>query len=164
MNPLDGDGPLRKAKQLDHVLRTPLPWRDPGDNRTECGRPVEDTASVITRDELVARLRDMGAQRAALFTCYTCADRARYTGSWDELPLAVLSREIARVGEHAPYGPRGDDHRRLVSEMHAVGALIEAHRDEFDGYVNGVTETVSLADQRAKRATREAANRSGWRR
>lgn len=156
----DDDGPLRKAKRVDHVYRTPLPWRDPTDNRTECGKRIEPGMKVITRDELAARVRDMGAQRAALFTCWTCSDRARYSGTWEEVPLAVLEREIHRVGSHAygspPTGRRGEEYRRLVAELQAVAKLIATHRDEFDGYVSGVAATVSLADRRAERARKRS--------
>ena len=38
--------------------------------------------------------------------------------------------------------------------LHAIAALIAEHRAEFDGYLSGIEETVSLDEVRARRAGR----------
>lgn len=162
---------------VDHISRAALPWR-PGPELTECGKPIAELAGrVVTRDVIAARIRAVGQKRAAYETCMTCAttsDRwlrnsARHGGTNDAALLA-LAREINAI-EHAypPVPPvRGSDdqryiaraeaardlwerRQRLLAEIEAVGALIEAHRGEFDGYLAGLQDTVRLADRRPRR-------------
>lgn len=40
---------------------------------------------------------------------------------------------------------------RLAAELEALAALVEAHREEFDGYLAGLAATVKLADRRQLR-------------
>ena len=59
---------------VDHILRPRLPWRSPDAPAiTECGYNAVKV-KTITRDGFLAREKDWGRQRAALFTCMTCAD------------------------------------------------------------------------------------------
>lgn len=138
---------------LDHLLRASLPWR--ADRLTECGRPADTVASVITADELAARVRRDGKRRTAFTVCMTCADRAGYATTWEEHPIGVLYRELHRVGAHRPTGaPPNPDFETTTAELRAIAALVAAHRDEFDAYLAGLRTTVSLTDRRARRHRR----------
>ncbi|WP_280381367.1 hypothetical protein [Nocardia wallacei] len=89
---MQGSGPR------DHVLRTPLPWRN--DRMTECGRPTDDVASFIDTTELAARVKRFGQQRTAFTVCMTCLGRVRYADTWEKHPIGVMYRELQRVGVH----------------------------------------------------------------
>lgn len=71
--------------------------------------------------------------------------------------------------------PLPDDIEKLLEESDDVGfdnphanemkdrlaALVEAHRDEFDGYLTGFASTVSLAEARADRKPKSMVGRIG---
>lgn len=124
------------APARDHVQRPDLPWRD--GQRTECGKPTNDVRSVISRAQLQQRIKTDGITRAAYITCVTCLQTASRWKDWAGDPLDVLGREF--------YGGNRDP--RLGPELLALAALVEAHRDEFDGYLTGLGQTVSLAAAR----------------
>lgn len=131
------------SEPRDHVQRPSLPWRE--DDRTECGKPCNDVRSVISRDELLLRVRRDGIQRAAYSTCMTCLETANRWKDWAADPVDVMAREF--------YG--GRRHERMGDELRAIAALIAAHREEFDSYLAGLGQTVSLdAARRAKWAAR----------
>ena len=135
---------------LDHLARPPLPWRLRA-TLTECGRPLAelDPARVITAEILRRRVRDLGKQRAAYTTCMTCADTAQRWRSIDPDPLTLLLREAESVQY---LSPRTADRRAaLTVEIDAITALVAAHRAEFDDYLTGRAETVSLAARRRTR-------------
>lgn len=150
---------------LDHLSRPPLPWRAP--HLTECGKPLDtiDAARIISRDQLRKRVDDIGQKRAAFSTCMTCWSTA---GRWPDDPWTALYREVSVVWRTPPsyydYAPSRDEggqrgahdeakarRDRFVGELEAIQALIEAHREEFDGYLAGLDETVSLADRRRRK-------------
>lgn len=103
----------------------------------------------MTRDEAVAAFKRLGQVRFGLVTCMTCMDRAnvRYRAEVDGGVLAVLGREIQRVS----YSRHTEERDRLLTELTAITALIEAHRDEFDAYLDGVAASSSLDDARRKK-------------
>ncbi len=145
--------PIRDEKPekltIDHVERGPLPWRET--ELTECGLPVADHP-VITRATYIARIREWGQQRTRFTVCRTCATTAANYKPWDEDPVSVIRREAERCGWFA----RDDDEGRdlFVRELRALAALAAAHPDEFSGYVQGLTETVSLdAARKSRRRT-----------
>ena len=149
---------------LDHLSRPPLPWRAP--HLTECGKPLEgiDASRIISRDELHKRVADIGQKRAAFSTCMTCWETAN---RWPDGPATALYREVGVVYRTPPsrydYAPSRDGEQRrsydeakarrdrFAGELEAIQALIEAHREEFDGYLAGLGETVSLTDRRNAR-------------
>jgi hypothetical protein len=133
---------------VDHILRPQLPWRSTEEAITECGY---DAAKVktLTRPEYFQRLQDMGQQRAALFTCMTCADTARRWGTWDDDPGRALDREITWECGGSYWRNRDDRGFRLRDELLAVAALIDAHRDEFDALVSS---NVQRREWRQKKA------------
>jgi len=105
-----------------------LPWRTDG-GMTECGMNAAKVPTM-TRDEFAARLKDLGQNRTAILTCWTCSDTARRWGTWEDDPRQALNREIQWEG--ARYQERG---HRLRDELVAIAALIETHREEFDAHV-----------------------------
>lgn len=129
----------RPAEALDHVVRDMLPWRE--QQLTECGKDAAGK-QTISRDELAARIKRLGQQRTVFTVCMTCWDRAQYAQPWGEAPEAVMERELRRC-----QGKAGQIRR----ELFAVAALIEAHRGEFDSYVNGLAGAPSLAEHRRNR-------------
>jgi len=111
---------------VDHILRPSLPWREAA-SITECGYDASKV-KAITRAEFFQRFKDMGRQRCALFTCMTCADTASRWKTWEAEPRQALNREI----EWERRAERGD---LLKQELIAIAALIDAHREEFDGII-----------------------------
>lgn len=119
---------------VDHILRPSLPWRHGEGAITECGYDASKV-KTLTRDEFLQRLKELGQQRTALLTCMTCSDTARRWGAWSDDPRLAMSREIEweRGGRYSY--PRNDRGERLKDELLAIEALIEAHREEFDGII-----------------------------
>ena len=145
---LDFDGPL------DHIARARLPWRD--DDLTECGKPGDSIAGqLVTREEVQRRVNKVGKQRAAFTVCMTCVDRIRYRQvTWEQSPAGVLWRELERCGgkmAHYEDEDRSDKLARINGELRAIAALIEAHPEEFQSYLDGLGETVSLEQARKSR-------------
>lgn len=141
---------------VDHILRPAPPWRR-GNDRTECGLEIgEDRSKVITRRDVAARLRDLGKTRLAMITCITCWETAERWADWSDRPSAVIGREVD------PWRSRYNrKERELIDhELEAVAALIEAHPEEFYGYLDGLAQTTSLAEKQArKRWTARATDR-----
>lgn len=113
---------------VDHVLRPQLPWRG-GPGVTECGLDASKI-STLTREDFQSRLKEMGQQRTAILTCMTCMDTARRWGRWEDDPRTALEREIQWEGSGR--WSRSDRGDALLHELHAIAALVETHRDEFD--------------------------------
>lgn len=109
---------------VDHILRPSLPWRQSA-AMTECGYDASKV-STLSRQQYVARLKDLGQQRAAMVTCMTCATTVRNWATWDDDPRQAIGREVE--------WERRDNRRgqQLKDELIAIAALIDAHRDEFD--------------------------------
>lgn len=138
------------SEQRDHVVRAQLPWRT--DQLTECGRELNDVASFITRDQLIGRVKEHGQQRTAFTVCMTCwttASSHRY--NWNSDPIATIAREASRCGGSYGHASPSPERSQLVAELRAIAALIDAHRDEFDGYITGLAETTSLTAARKAR-------------
>lgn len=131
---------------LVHVTRgSTFPWREPDQLETECGRLAADVPA-IGRDEMVRKIRNLGIQRASLSSCYTCMETARRHRSWDQDPVDTMRREVV--------GRRHD--AELRSELLAIEALIEAHPAEFRAYLNGLAQTVNLAQRRKTKKQRRS--------
>jgi hypothetical protein len=126
---------------LSHIRRPDLPWRT--SRMTECGRPIDDVKKVMERREALALVEKHGKQRAAFLLCMTCTTTARQYRTWEEDPAGALAREF--FGATDP---------KLGAELRALGALVAAHREEFDGFLEGLNTTVDLAAARRERARR----------
>lgn len=126
--------------EVDHVLRPLPPWRE--EPVTECGLQVSPRVRLITRTDLITRLRDWGRQRTSMTTCITCFTTAARWQSWADKPGDVIARDVHR----------GGDERSLIDdELRAIAALIEAHQDEFDDLLAGLQQTTSLVEARRQR-------------
>lgn len=130
---------------IEHVIRrASLPWRPANDQLTECGKSARDYTS-ITYDVFTRKVRIQGQQRASMSTCMTCWNTATRYQTWAVDPVDAIRREV--------YGMRGDSDT-FRRELWAIAALIDAHRDEFDNYLTGLSQTTDLATRRrAKRLT-----------
>lgn len=118
---------------VDHIARPTLPWRNGEGAITECGYDVTKV-KTLSRAEFFQREKDLGRQRTAMLTCMTCADTARRWKAWDDDPRQAMDREIAWEWGNS-YRAREDRGLRLHDELVAIAALIEAHREEFDGII-----------------------------
>jgi hypothetical protein len=154
-----------KVGLVDHITRAVLPWRTVAE-LTECGKPAADLAGrLVTRAEAATRIKAVGQKRAAFSLCMTCvstSDRHRNLYGHTEDPVGVVARATGAVRHAAPpWNGREEtkdwrERERLVTELEAIAALIEAHREEFDGYLSGREQTVSLADRRRRAVVRRA--------
>jgi len=138
---------------VDHILRPLLPWRSADAAITECGYNTSKV-KTMTREEYFQRVRDMGQQRAALFTCMTCADTARRWGTWDDDPGRALDREISWECGGPYWHNRNDRGFRLRDELLAIAALIESHREEFDALVSAGGQKREWLQKKAEREER----------
>ena len=146
---------------VDHIVRPQLPWRRGEGAITECGYDASQV-KAITREEYFKRLQDMGQQRAALFTCMTCADTAKRWGTWDDNPGRALDREITWECGGAYWRNRDDRGFRLRDELSVIAALIEAHRDEFDAMLSERTQRREWQERKLdleKRRRRQMTNK-----
>jgi hypothetical protein len=148
------------SANLDHVARPMPPWRDPAHTKTECGRELRDVASIISLDDMLAKVKREGQARAAFTSCMTCWQTAsrhtkntHWTGSgpersvvvpdpWWENPTAVLARDGGGL-----YGPQPQP---VTDELRAIGRLIAAHVDEFAALLVAVGEGDVLAARRSR--------------
>jgi hypothetical protein len=133
------DGPL------DHLLRVLPPWHT-GPALTECGRPLGDVKSVVSREVLAAKVAREGQRRAAFSTCMTCAQLVGRTSSWAVRPAVVVDR-WARGAWSWSHGS-GEVGERQRRELLAVGMLLEEHRAEFEDLVAGLGEAADLGQAR----------------
>ncbi len=147
------------SEPVDHIERPALPWRL-DERLTECGKPTDKVRAVITRDAAVAKVKQQGRRRAAMSTCMTCWGVAEFNRDWSQSPTEVVAREAKRNYGRGFGGEGGET--LLDRELRAIAALVEAHREEFDGFLHGLTETATLDKARAERRlrlAREAAHR-----
>lgn len=128
---------------MEHIERCILPWQS--ERLTECGKPVAEFATVLSREEAARKFREQGKQRAAMTTCMTCLNRGQYQPmTWEDNPAAVMGRACERAGFH----PR-EDHPMNV-ELRALALLVEAHRAEFDQAIADLTSAVPLRPRNPK--------------
>lgn len=131
---------MPKDEGLEHVVRATPPWRDV--SQTECGLDIKGR-QVITRAAFVAKVKDQGQQRSAMTTCMTCWNTARRWKDWAGSPSQVIARDVNQWGDEKRAG--------IDAELLALAAMVEAHPDEFYGFLAGLKDTASLADARKQR-------------
>jgi hypothetical protein len=93
-----------------------------------------------------------GQRRAAYDYCQTCSERGRYAAmSWETNPVDVMQDWIGR-GMYLSDA----DREHINASLHALAALVDAHRDEFDAHRDATQSgAVSLhAARAAKRGLR----------
>lgn len=152
--------PTTGNEPLDHILRLSPPWRDAKTILTECGRPQSDVASVISRQEMVAKVNRLSQARAAYTTCMTCFQTMRRHGAtygrsgkqpdptWWNDPAGILGRDMA--------GYRTDT-QPITDELRALGLLVRLHPDEFEDLLADVAAGDELAAVREMRLKRPRA-------
>ena len=134
---------------VDHILRPQLPWRNNA-AITECGYDASKV-KTLTRAEYFERVKEYGQQRAALFTCMTCAETAQRWETWDDDPRKALQREIQWEA-----GWRKDRGDMLRDELVAIAELICSHRDEFVSHVERTQRQRSWNEKKAALARKPA--------
>ena len=138
---------------VEHILRELLPWQR-GEAGTECGRPVAEFAAVLTRDQAIAKFRALGQTRATMTTCVTCAQTVDRHATWATNPAAALARVADRYVSR--YCPDKKAQRRFNDELRALALLAEAHREEFEELLAGLTGAVDLRQAQAARDLKQA--------
>lgn len=160
-----------KVGPLDHITRAVLPWRTTAD-LTECGKDVARLVDrIVTRDDAYARIKRMGQKRASFTLCMICAETSDRRNRFEPADaVAVVARETSALRHASPPLPfvpyegsernaarrqRAErewaERQQINGEFEAIAALIAAHREEFDSYLSGREQTVSLADRRRQR-------------
>jgi hypothetical protein len=142
----------RMKDPVDHILRPRLPWRDNEGAMTECGYDASKV-STITREGFERRLKDLGQQRTAMVTCMTCSSTAGRWKDWDSDPRQALGREI-EWERGGGFRARTDRGQRLKDELEAISALIDAHRNEFDGIIRENQRRRAWNEQKAAMSLR----------
>jgi hypothetical protein len=135
---------------VDHILRPRLPWRSDEGAITECGFDASKV-TTLTRIEYFRRLKELGSQRSAMLTCMTCHQTAGRWKTWDEDPREAIGRELEWERAWSTKKDRGE---RLKDELIAIEALINEHREEFDGVVGGLRFRREWAEKKAEIARR----------
>lgn len=141
---------------IEHVRRSDLPWRIVG--LTECGHPIESVSVVLSHEDLQAKVKQQGKQRAQITTCQTCWSTCqRWWADWDRDPCEVLSRYTNPTWGRKADTPVGQQSILIRKDLAAIALLIENHRDEFEELIVSLDSTTDLAERRqARRAQR------GW--
>jgi len=127
---------------ISHVQRPVPPWR--AATLTECGKTIAGHPT-ITREEMLLLVKRLGQQRASMQLCMTCWSTAARWADWTTNPVDVIARET--FGGRSPRDG-------FCEELRALAALVEAHPDEFHGYLAGLADTASLAAARTARRRR----------
>lgn len=141
---------------LHHIERPSLPWRP--ETKTGCGLDVA-AVPTWTRDEARAAARKLGRQRFSLFACMTCTTVFGNSPEWDSDPAGCLARICSRYTNNSYYREPAfaqQQREQLAAELRAIAALIDAHRDEFDETVAGLSQAPSLDQKRRARQRRLA--------
>jgi hypothetical protein len=136
---------------VDHIIRPLLPWRSQDGAITECGYDASKV-KAITREAYSDRLKELGQQRAAMFTCMTCADTCRRWASWDTDPRAAIGREVEWEYGASYYRSRTDRGQRLKDELTAIALLIATYRSEFVELVETVRRRRDWLEKKAAAA------------
>lgn len=129
-------------KNLDHVARPSIPWRN--ENRTECGLDGLKHPT-LSRDEFLARVKDYGQQRTYMTTCVTCISTAQRWPTWEQNPAGCLGRHTERYRVSG----RSEERDEFRRELLAIALLIERHRVEFDEAVSGLRDIPQLKAARS---------------
>lgn len=118
-----------------HIPRPDLPWRRAAS--TECGMPLRVDVPIVNRDEVLEQVRRHGVQRTATAgVCLPCITATTRWPSYAADPVQALAREYA---DHDP---------RFAAELRALGAVVMAHRDEFDALMAAAPTDITARRRR----------------
>lgn len=134
---------MAAKEPLEHVVRdASFPWRPSEAHLTECGL-ISGNVAAISLEEMRAKIKRQGPQRASFTSCMTCWQVATRHKPWDVDPVDAVRREA--------WAGRPGDGDRFRLELLAIAALIYNHKEEFEGYVDGLSQTVDLSERRRGR-------------
>jgi hypothetical protein len=129
-----------------HLRRPVPPWEEV--RHTHCGRLIADVAKMGTVEAFAALVKREGQRRAAYDYCLTCTERARYTpGSWETNATEIALDWLGRT-RYVSDGGRD----RTTATLHALAALVDAHRDEFEAHRDATKS--GIASLNAKRTAK----------
>lgn len=134
------------SEPVEHVLRSPLPWRDKP--VSECG--IEHPEHSVTHDELKQRGRQREQKRSGATICAACLDTARRWPAFERDPIGRMSRELQTSGARSCRKRRES---LLHAELWALAELVRRHREEFDTLLSGIQGTSNLDEYRRNRGT-----------
>lgn len=138
------DQRIPESPRHDHVLRRQLPWRRI-EGLTECGLPA-GSYPTLTAEQMAAKLKREGQQRAAMSSCMTCWNATmRHRGflGADDL-IEIVAREI----ERCRWNRNAEASKQLRDELQALVMLAEARPIEFESYLCDLKEVVDLGKVR----------------
>jgi hypothetical protein len=140
---------MMMKEPVDHIIRPRLPWRlETEPAITECGYDASKV-KALTPEQFLARLKELGRQRAAMLTCMTCSDTAQRWSHWQDDPRKALEREIVwECG--GGYYSRKDRGERLKFELEAIAALVAAHREEFTAHISDGEQRRAWLEKKAQ--------------
>lgn len=125
---------------VEHIERARIPWRR--ERLTECGRDVADVTLCITRDQAVAKAKELGRQRYAMVACMSCVETFGRHNTWAADPVGVLRRGLS------DWGPKAGESAR---ELRAIELLIKAHPEEWADTLAALETALPLSDAQARR-------------
>lgn len=144
---------------VDHIVRSRLPWRDPSaPSITECGYDAAKVRS-ITRDQHAARVKEFGKQRAAMFTCMTCAQTVENWETWDEDPRRAVGREVE--WESCRWG-KNERGCQLKDELESLAELAANHAAEFSELIRKRREQRDWNARKEKPQKPKEVGRGTW--
>lgn len=110
----------------------------------------------------------MNDSKLAEILYHACTYHKNFPGDpmhpWDELPPQIKAAWVSAataVESHVNHVysrdplPRRSEQSQTDREHYAIVALIEAHRNEFDTYLNDLTNTASLNDKQTQNRNRQ---------
>lgn len=148
MTELSGENglpPDPRIRDITHIIRSNVPWRS--EVVTECGLDATKHPAW-SRDEAIAKARELGAQRFSLFVCMNCKSTAERHATWAQDPASCLSRYTEKY--QIRWRGESPEARLFNDELRAIALLVEAHRAEFDDLVAGLGATDSLSEARRR--------------
>lgn len=80
----------------------------------------------------------------------------RHTPPGDRDAMCVCGDNIHHHRDSTRERDLWERRERLRAELQAVAALVDAHREEFDAYLSGLSETVNLTERRNTKRRRGA--------
>ncbi len=125
------------SELLDHVSRIMPTWARTNP-LTECGRRVDDTGSTITFDEMVAKVKRQGKQRASMSSCMTCWGKVSYGQAPASDVMSIAAAYLSRT------------HRlreEVGRELEAIDALVAAHLPEYEQLLEAVQKVQRIGGQ-----------------
>lgn len=134
-------------KDITHIERPALPWRP--EKATECGLDAT-RHPTWSREEAIAKSKELGRQRFAMFACMTCMSTANRHATWEHDPASCMIRHAERMTMRWGREDEPGEKRRFADELRAIAALIAAHREEFDAIVQSYADVVDLSAHRRK--------------